>query len=74
MIETETMIVPADFPQLRQLVWSRDAARPIAAEEVFAIYERNWRFVDRNRLTAAEKTLILALTARFGHGELLVAG
>jgi hypothetical protein len=74
MIETEMMIVPADFPELSQIVWSRDAARPIAASEVFAIYERNWRFVDRNRLTAAETRLILELTARFGHGALLVAG
>jgi hypothetical protein len=72
-IDPEPMIIPADFPELALIVWSRDASRPIAAAEVFAIYERNWRFVDRSRLTSAETALIRDLTERFGHGELLVA-
>ena len=49
------MIVPAEFPELQALAWNRDAARPIPAEEAFALYERNWRFVDQKRLTAREK-------------------
>ena len=73
-IDPDTMIVPADFPELALIVWSRDAVRPITASEAFAIYERNWRFVDRNRLTAPEIDLIQTLTAKFGHGELLVSG
>ncbi|WP_245454941.1 hypothetical protein [Mesorhizobium sp. M9A.F.Ca.ET.002.03.1.2] len=68
------MIIPAEFPQLQALAWNRDAARPIPAEEAFALYERNWRFVDQTRLTAREKQLIQSLAAEFGHGVLLVAG
>ncbi|MCC2608914.1 hypothetical protein ABK249_00010 [Neorhizobium sp. Rsf11] len=65
------MIIPADYPELKQLVWSRDPARPIPAEEVLSIYERNWRFVDEDRLTSREADLIRDLVAEFGHGVLL---
>ncbi|RUU00322.1 hypothetical protein EOD23_23555 [Mesorhizobium sp. USDA-HM6] len=64
-------IVPAEFPQLQALAWNRDATRPIPAEEAFALYERNWRFVDQKRLTAREKLLIRKLTEKFGRGILL---
>lgn len=65
------MIVPAEFPELQAIAWSRDATRPIPAEEAFALYERNWRFVDQKRLTAREKLLIQNLANEFGHGILL---
>lgn len=65
------MIVPAEYPELQTLAWSRDAMRPIPAEEAFALYERNWRLVDQKRLTAHEKLLIQKLTNEFGHGVLL---
>ncbi|MDX8448492.1 hypothetical protein [Mesorhizobium captivum] len=64
-------IVPAEFPQLQALVWNRDSARPIPAEEAFALYERNWRFVDQKRLTALEQLLIRKLADEFGHGVIL---
>ncbi len=65
-------IVPAEFPELRTLVWNRDPLRPIDAEDVFALYERNWRFVDRDRLSDKEAMLIRELTDTFGHGRMLV--
>ncbi|RWC50154.1 MAG: hypothetical protein EOS55_06230 [Mesorhizobium sp.] len=65
------MIVPAEFPELLALAWNRDAARPIPAEEAFALYERNWRFVDQKRLTTREKLLIQTLADKFGRGILL---
>jgi hypothetical protein len=68
------MIDPAEFPELQALAWNRDPARPIPAEEAFALYERNWRFVDQKRLTAREKLLIQDLADKFGHGVLLTAG
>ncbi|MBZ9982629.1 MULTISPECIES: hypothetical protein [unclassified Mesorhizobium] len=68
------MIVPAEFPELQALVWSRDATRPIPAEEAFAIYERNWRFVDQERLTTSERLLIQNLAEKFGQGILLTTG
>lgn len=66
-------IVPAEFPELKTLVWNRDPARPIAAEEVFALYERNWRFVDQDFLTDKERLLIQELTDEYGHGHMLAA-
>ncbi|TWI37340.1 hypothetical protein IQ26_02622 [Mesorhizobium tianshanense] len=66
------MIVPAEFPELQALAWNRDVARPIPAEEAFALYERNWRFIDQKRLTAREKLLIQNLANEFGHGVLLI--
>ncbi|MBZ9957624.1 hypothetical protein FJ942_03205 [Mesorhizobium sp. B2-4-2] len=68
------MIVPAEFPELQALVWSRDATRPIPPEEAFAIYERNWRFVDQERLTTSERLLIQNLAEKFGQGILLTTG
>ncbi|MER9586871.1 hypothetical protein [Mesorhizobium sp. M0276] len=65
------MIVPAEFPELRALAWNRDPTRSIPAEEAFALYERNWRFVDQKRLTTREKLLIQTLADKFGHGILL---
>ncbi|MEQ1950753.1 hypothetical protein [Mesorhizobium sp. CN2-181] len=61
-------IIPADFPELKRLVWNRDPSRPIAAEEVFALYERNWRFVDQDHLTEREAKLIDELGRVYGRG------
>jgi hypothetical protein len=57
------------WPALRELAWNR-AHRWIAAEEAFALYERNWRFVDRERLTREEASLVDRLKDRFGGGIL----
>lgn len=64
-------IVPEDFPQLRLLLWSRDPKRAISAAEAFALYERNWRFIDKARLTQQEARLIEVLTNAHGGGRLL---
>ena len=71
--DAQTMIVPNDFPELKSLVWNRDPLRAMPACEAFALYERNWRFVDRDRLTEREMRLIRDLTATHGHGLLLVS-
>ncbi|MDB5526205.1 MAG: hypothetical protein JWM58_3968 [Rhizobium sp.] len=70
-IAADEMITPAEFPELRMLVWNRDPARPISADEVFQIYERNWRFVDASNLSEREAALIERLKQRFGRGVLL---
>ncbi|TPI41641.1 hypothetical protein FJW07_03775 [Mesorhizobium sp. B3-1-9] len=64
-------IIPAEFPELQALAWNRDVTCPIPAKEAFALYERNWRFVDQKHLTAREKLLIMKLADEFGHGILL---
>jgi hypothetical protein len=55
------------WPVLRSLAWNR-AGRWIPAEDALALYERNWRFVEPDRLTAAEAALIERLKNRFGGG------
>ncbi|TGQ11956.1 MULTISPECIES: hypothetical protein [unclassified Mesorhizobium] len=67
-------IIPAEFPELQALAWNRDVSRPIPAKEAFALYERNWRFVDQKRLTAREKLLVEELANKFGHGVFLTNG
>jgi hypothetical protein len=56
-----------DYPQLRDLAWNR-AHGLIGAREAFQLYERNWRFVDVDRLDAGERALLERLTAEFGNG------
>jgi hypothetical protein len=65
------MIVPTEFPQLAGLVWNGNPSRAIGREEAFTLYERYWRFVDRDRLTPAETDLIRRLTEEFGGGRFL---
>ena len=64
-------IVPDSYEGLRRLVWNRDPARAIPLAEVFALYERNWRHIDQDALTCAERRLVAVLTERFGHGSFL---
>jgi hypothetical protein len=65
----EALINVADYPGLRSIMWSRRDAR-IPAREAFQLYERNWRFIDVARLSAAERALIDRLVARYGGGLL----
>lgn len=57
------------WPVLEELAWNR-ADRWIPAADAFALYERNWRFVEPKRLGRAEKELIERLSNRFGGGVL----
>lgn len=58
-----------EYPELALLCWNR-SDRFVPAHEAFALYERNWRFVDQTRLTARERSLIDRLAQRFGNGVL----
>jgi hypothetical protein len=64
-------IMPDDFPQLRLLLWNRDPKGAISAAEAFALYERNWRFIDKAHLTEQETRLIARLTQTYGRGRML---
>jgi hypothetical protein len=66
-------IVPAEYPELKLLAWNRDPGRAIPPQEAFALYERNWRFVDREHLTEQEAQLIRDLAEAFGRGVLLTS-
>lgn len=67
-----TQIIPAMFPELNKLVWNRDPRRPMPDDEVFALYERNWRFVDHEHLTEDEAQLLRTLGDKYGRGFRLV--
>jgi hypothetical protein len=67
------MITPADYPQLASLIWNGDPSRALPAREIFSLYERNWRFVDREQLSQPEADLIAQLAHLFGQGVLLVS-
>lgn len=56
-----------DYPVLSQIVWNR-ADDVISARDAFALYERNWRFIDVANLEAHERALIQRLADRFGAG------
>jgi len=64
------------YDQLRQLVWSRpdrdDPRATIGPTEALHLYERNWRFLDREALAPREIQLIERLAATVGKGVMLV--
>ena len=61
-----------DYPQLRGIAWNRNPGGLIDGAEAFALYERNWRFVEEDKLSPDERRLIECLTRQFGNGTLNV--
>lgn len=62
----------ADYPQLKKLAWQIKDTTEVTAEEALDLYERNWRHIDRDKLSAREQHLIEALLAKLGRSDLLV--
>lgn len=60
-----------DYPELALVAWNR-AVRHIAGDEALALYESNWRFIDRNAMTPKESALVERLVHQYGHGLLHV--
>ena len=65
------LVNAAQFPNLRLLCWNRKGSY-LSAREAFALYERNWRLVDKDHLDEQERALIHRLAAQFGNGVLNV--
>lgn len=61
------------YPQLRQLCWNRPDDAVVDGETALALYERNWRFVDRDAITPHEQGLLDHLVAVYGNGHFLAA-
>jgi hypothetical protein len=61
-----------NYAQLRDLGWNRPADTVLDGRDALAIYERNWRFVDRDALTEEEQALLDTLVTRYGNGVLNV--
>lgn len=66
----ERVVRVADYPMLRDLLWTGRRREFLPAREAFDIYERNWRFVNPAELAESEKALIERLRRRFGGGLL----
>lgn len=66
------MLALKDFPQLRLVAWNLRDDDQVDEQEAFALYERNWRFVEQTQLQAPEKALIERLTQQFGAGVMNV--
>ena len=62
----------ADYPELKKLGWQLRKGAELTPDEALDLYERNWRHVDVERLTARELALIQALSTQIGGGRLLV--
>ena len=66
------MLKISDFPQLKLIAWNRIENDFIDDEEALALYERNWRFVEQDKLLEKERDLIDRLVTQYGNGVLNV--
>lgn len=62
----EEQIIPADFEQLSAICGPRDRSQPLPRSEAFRLYSRHWWAIEQDKLTEAERALILALEEEFG--------
>ncbi len=60
-------VVINDYPQLKSLAWQLHGVDDLSLREALDIYERNWRHLDEEALTAHERNLITALKQVFGN-------
>jgi hypothetical protein len=63
------MINLVNYPALKSLCWSQQSDF-VSRRHAFSIYERNWRFVEVDKLTADEHQLIEELKIEYGNGVL----
>ena len=57
----------ATYPSLELLCWNLAAPR-VTRRDAFAIYERNWRWIDAANTPPHERAFIDSLAAEFGGG------
>ena len=60
------------YPQLKKLAWQLQGVDELSPKDALALYERNWRHVDRASLSPEETALVRALSEAFSGGRLLV--
>lgn len=65
--QTDIRVDVESYPNLRLLCWSLAEPR-LTRREAFAIYERNWRWIDVAGTPAHEREFIASLAAEFGGG------
>ena len=68
--EPHRMDIPVhveSYPNLELLCWNLATPR-ITRRDAFAIYERNWRWIDAANTPAHERAFIESLAEEFGGG------
>ena len=65
--QADVWIEVTSYPNLDLLCWNLAAAR-ITRRNAFAVYERNWRWIDAASTPAHERAFIESLAAEFGGG------
>lgn len=58
-----------NYPALKSLCWNQQSDC-VSRRDALSIYERNWRFVEVDKLTADECLLIEELKTEYGNGVL----
>lgn len=66
-LRTDTRVDVESYPNLRLLCWNLAQPR-LTRRDAFAIYERNWRWIDPSGTPAHERALIESLAEEFGGG------
>ena len=61
----------SDYEQLQQLCWNRPEDATVTGEEALSLYERNWRFVEVEKLKDKEIQLLSMLTFEYGNSVFL---
>jgi transcriptional regulator with XRE-family HTH domain len=61
-----------DYPQLKKLAWQITDSTELNLEQAFNLYERNWKYVDKQQLTEVERQFILQLLKQLGRSDFLV--
>jgi hypothetical protein len=65
------MVCVREYPQLQALLWNSRQTN-VEPNTAFALYERNWRWIDADKISATEGALIERLKNEFGAGLLNV--
>jgi hypothetical protein len=64
---TQKAVNLSRYPQLADIAWNQTRAA-LPESEAFALYERNWRFIEVAKLTKHERLLIARLANKYGKG------
>ena len=59
------------FPQLKRLAWQLNDTVELNPRDALDLYERNWRYIDLDKMSIEERELILRLMDFLGRSPLL---
>lgn len=62
----------SDYPQLKFICWNLKDDACMEESLILSLYERNWRYIEQDKLELTEKQFIDHLVKKFGNGVLNV--